>query len=516
MGTKNGIKLTFAMSLLVVFTVCSTTVVNWYLSVHALKSTLTDNHLENNYRYAQKVLNSTTVLLNDMEHNLSTLADVLGKKELSQSDLDAWRDANSGYYNSLFTTDSQGVVQLMSPQVLPSNPGGVRPGTKIQSDLMKQALKNKQPFISDPYLAQTGNLVVLVSYPIFDQQGNFKGVVDGTIYLESNNSMKRLLEQHEFLDETSVFVVDHSGRIIYHPDSTRINQSAADHPLVQRVIEGRNGSEQIQANGFEYFSGYAYIEPTRWGIITQTPTSVIDKPLNNLTKIIIVQSLPLLLLILLLGWLFANQLTKPINTLARYSEEAILSKKEAYSIHRLEIKSAIYEVRKLCHHIQRHFQLLNNQIQQDGLTGLANRRSFDLEIEKLVRDKVPFSLIMLDIDHFKVVNDQYGHLVGDDVLRFLALIMQDVCREDDLCFRYGGEEFVILLKYKNVDKAQVLAERLRLKVAETPSPTGHPIYISLGISAYEDGDENPEVVIKRADMALYRSKNEGRNRTTIY
>lgn len=515
---KKGIKLNFAISLLVVFTVFSTTLINWYLSNQDLKNTLTENHLENNYRYAKKISLNTNVLISDMQHNLSTLAEIIGHQEFTQIDLDNWRAGNSGYYNSLFTTDANGVVQLMSPNVVPNNKGGVQPGTKIKSKLMEQALKNKKPFISNPYLANTGNLVVLISNPIFDNKGVYKGVVDGTIYLESNNSLKRLINQHEFLDDSSVFVVDRSGTIIYHPDPNRINESIADHPLVQNIMKGKSGSAQIINNrGTEYFSGYAFVENTGWGVIAQTPTSVIEEPLRTLTQKTLFQSLPLLLVVLVLGWIISSHITKPINRLAMFSEEAILSNKDTKStIRNIEMRAYIYEVRQLLKTIQEHFQVLTNQAQQDGLTGLANRRAFDQDIQKLVVQKKPFSLIMADIDHFKEVNDVHGHLVGDDVLRFLASIMLDVTRGDDLCYRYGGEEFAIIIKDKNEEEAFALAERLRIKVSETPCPTGKAIKISLGISSYHKKDQLPEMVIKRADSALYQSKHNGRNRTTVY
>lgn len=514
---KKGIKLKFAISLLIIFTVCSTTIVNLYLSIHALRVNLTENHLESNFLYATKVSISTNDLLTNMQQNLNTLAALIGNKEFSQSDLDEWRRGASGYYNSLFTTDEHGVVQLISPQVLPNNPGSVRPGTKIKTELMKQALKIKEPFISDPYLAQTGNLVVLISAPIFDPQGNYKGVVDGTIYLESNNSLKGILNSHEFKNQSSVFVVDRSGSIIYHPDPSRINESIADHPLVQNVMQGKNGAAQIiNSRGVEYFSGYAYAETTGWGIIAQTPTSVIEEPLRSLTKTMIMRSLPLLLIILVIASFFTNHFSQPITKLAKFSEKAIQNNHSKTSIEQLDIKSPIYEVQQLYQHILEHFQLLNKQISYDGLTGLANRRAFDTQINYLMKQKLPFSLLMVDIDHFKKVNDEYGHLVGDDVLRFLALLIQETSREDDLCYRYGGEEFAFLLKGKNLDDAFAIAERLRNKVAETPSPTGQTIHISIGISCYQNEDQLPEVIIKRADSALYYSKNTGRNKTTVF
>ncbi|NSL52502.1 sensor domain-containing diguanylate cyclase [Calidifontibacillus erzurumensis] len=514
---KKGVRLKVALSLLAVFTVFSTTMIHWYLTNQALKNILTENHLENNYRYAKKVALSTNGFLYNMQQNLGTLARIIGKEPISQTKLDEWLAANRGYYNSLYTTDTGGVIQLISPLEIQESPNILKPGMKITDPLMKQALTNKKPFISDPYFAQSGNLEVLVSHPIFDNSGNFIGVVNGTIYLQQDNSLKRILHEHDFLDESSVFVVDRTGRIIYHPNSKRINESIANHPLVQTVLQGKSGAKQTITNqGNKYFAGYAYVEQTGWGVITLTPTSVIDKPLQDLTNKIIFQSLPMLLAVLLIASFFTNHITKPINKLARFSEEAIFPKTNGQSIHRMEIKSYIYEVKQLYQHIQQHFQMLNRQIQQDGLTGLANRRAFDLEIQKYFNHKTPFSLIMLDIDRFKQVNDVHGHLVGDDVLRFLAQIMMNTTREEDLCYRYGGEEFAILLKEKDEKDAYALAERLRTTISQTPSPTGEPITISLGISSYQKDDEAPEMVIKRADAALYQSKNDGRNRTTIY
>ena len=114
----------------------------------------------------------------------------------------------------MFTTDSNGVVQYMSPNSADSK---VKPGTRIESALMEQALKNQEPFISEPYLAQSGNLMLLISSPIFDKDGIYQGVVDGTVYLETENSLKSILYDHQFANGSTVFVVDQAGRIIYHP-----------------------------------------------------------------------------------------------------------------------------------------------------------------------------------------------------------------------------------------------------------------------------------------------------------
>lgn len=260
MPVRKGIKLRFAISLLVIMTLFCTILVSWYTSAKALKDTLTDNYLENNYKYANKLSLSTGDLLTHMQLTINGMAKTLGHKKINQELLDERREALSDYFNSLFIVDSQGVIQLISPSIV----------------------------------------------------------------------------------------------------------------------------------------------------------------------------------------------------------------------------------------------------------------NFDLEIKNLKDHKIPFTMIMIDIDRFKKVNDTYGHLVGDDVLKYLSHIIEHFTSEDDLCFRYGGEEFGILLKDKNTEDAFHVAEQLRIMVAETISPSGESITISIGISSSRDEDQHPEEIIKRADTALFQSKTDGRNRTTCY
>jgi len=124
--------------------------------------------------------------------------------------------------------------------------------------------------------------------------------------------------------------------------------------------------------------------------------------------------------------------------------------------------------------------------------------------------------VMLDIDHFKRVNDTYGHLTGDRVMQFLAVTMRNVSREGDVCFRYGGEEFGILLRGCNVTRAYIVAERLRELLHGTVSPSGELITVSSGVVAFPEHGKTPNDLISHADEAMYTSKREGRNRTTIY
>jgi diguanylate cyclase (GGDEF)-like protein len=157
---------------------------------------------------------------------------------------------------------------------------------------------------------------------------------------------------------------------------------------------------------------------------------------------------------------------------------------------------------------------------RDGLTGLVNYREFHRQVtEEAVRYKRygrPFSLLMLDIDHFKSVNDTHGHLVGDEALRAVATLIQTSVRPTDLVARYGGEEFVVVLPETTGVGAWALADRLRHCIADgaLSVPTGHalPQTVSIGVAAFPEDADSVEKLLSAADRALYAAKAGGRNR----
>ncbi|MBA3007929.1 MAG: GGDEF domain-containing protein [Proteobacteria bacterium] len=175
--------------------------------------------------------------------------------------------------------------------------------------------------------------------------------------------------------------------------------------------------------------------------------------------------------------------------------------------------------------LQRIYVLEQENI-TDPLTGLFNRRYLDRriveEFQRAMRFEQPFSVFLLDIDHFKNVNDTYGHQIGDMVLKKLGHLIMESVREVDVVIRYGGEEILVILPNTRIDNAFELAERLRKQIEETiieaaDSRKGQPaihITVSIGVSEYQfsDGWDNAEKVLQRADKALYRAKDQGRNR----
>ncbi|MFL1994674.1 GGDEF domain-containing protein [Lysinibacillus sp.] len=154
---------------------------------------------------------------------------------------------------------------------------------------------------------------------------------------------------------------------------------------------------------------------------------------------------------------------------------------------------------------------LTEQLNLDSLTGIPNRRRMDQTLHELIVNKVPHAIILIDLDDFKSINDTYGHTVGDEVLKAFANNMQNIVDEQGLCFRYGGEEFMVILPSRNIDAAIQLAERLRIKQAIQETACGRPVTMSAGITAFTLNIQSPNQLIEIADHALYKAKQSGRN-----
>lgn len=168
--------------------------------------------------------------------------------------------------------------------------------------------------------------------------------------------------------------------------------------------------------------------------------------------------------------------------------------------------------------LKRANELLERQATTDVLTGIPNRLKFNSalgrEIRKAWRHRVPLSLIMFDIDHFKRINDTYGHHIGDLVLQELAGLIGKSIREEDILARWGGEEFVVLLPHTDRDGGVKLANRMLLKVAKNTFSVVNTVTCSFGVALFRKEDDG-EAFVQRADKALYAAKGRGRNRVEV-
>ncbi|HKG11925.1 MAG TPA: sensor domain-containing diguanylate cyclase [Pyrinomonadaceae bacterium] len=165
----------------------------------------------------------------------------------------------------------------------------------------------------------------------------------------------------------------------------------------------------------------------------------------------------------------------------------------------------------------RLFQQMQREALTDGLTGCFNRRFFEIQLERdlhlATRMRQPVSLILIDIDHFKRVNDTHGHDAGDAALRLLASELREEVRGVDTAARYGGEEFAIILPQAGPEGALAVAERLRTRIERTEVPGVGTITASLGIATFPLHASSRELLVTAADRALYQAKRTGRNRT---
>jgi diguanylate cyclase (GGDEF)-like protein len=160
---------------------------------------------------------------------------------------------------------------------------------------------------------------------------------------------------------------------------------------------------------------------------------------------------------------------------------------------------------------------LQREANEDSLTLLANRRYVDRRLTELSEQARQvgrrLAIFMADLDFFKQVNDQFGHMLGNEVLRVTADLMRGACRPSDVVARYGGEEFLVLMPDTPLEEAAVLAERIRLAIEQYPWSTVHPqLRVTISIGVAETSGSSPEASVEEADRRLYAAKQDGRNR----
>lgn len=482
------------------------------------KQTLLTSTLETNRMYAEKLAQTTESFL---QTTLQTLSVSAAEIALIMDDEAALlREADrlkmqTRTFNSVAITNAAGKVLATSPQSLDLR------GKILESPSSKEALEERRPLISKPYTGITGRLIIFISYPIFDQEHNYLGLVGGTLYLKEMNILNEILGEHFYKDGSYVYVVDRDGRIIYHQDQSRVNDIVDGNPVVRKLMNGQRGAERvINTKNKDMLAGYSYIPTADWGVVSQRETAVTLAPAKAMLKKMIVTSFPFLFVSLIFIIWLSNKIAQPLHKLAYYTENSTEKNQEK---HIAKISAWYYEVIQLKKALVHSLAFLHNRInysnhqsKTDPLTKLTNRRGMDEHMKKWLEEETPFSLILLDIDHFKRVNDTYGHAEGDHVLQFLAMQMAGSVEPHHICCRYGGEEFVILLPDTMQQNAVKVAERLRAKMEGTVSPCGDIVTISAGVASYPDHASDLEALVAKADSSLYEAKKRGRNQIVAF
>jgi len=502
--------------LTVVLTLLGSTLSGYFMN----KQNLIDNTLETNRVYAQKLASTTDLFfrmtLQTLEQSSLVVANWMAEPEgvdhLSQLMAEANRlRLQTDTLNSIIIASAEGEVVATSPQSLDLL------GRILTTEGGQQALRERRPIISEPYMSITDRLIIFISHPVFAQDGTYLGFVGGSLYLREQNFLRDLLGDHFYDDGSYVYVVDPQGYIIYHNDTERISDQVTDNPVVQKLMNQHSGAERvINTKGIDMLAGYAYVPTASWGIVVQRPTEAALQPNEKMIKQMFIQTIPILLVAVLIIFIVSHFIASPLQKLALLTQASTKNNQQhpfdgvkAWYYEAIQLKRVLTKSLDFWHDKVDH---ITQQSHTDPLTKLTNRRTMDMLINQWMMEKKSFALIIVDIDHFKRINDTYGHGAGDQVLVYLANKMKSaVVAEKGVCCRYGGEEFVVLLPDYNRQQALGVAERLRLSVSEAASPCGDFITISAGVA---DSHETVEasVLFDLADQRLYEAKRGGRNR----
>ena len=489
---------------------------NSFYAIHqAQRQLLIDSTLEANRVYAAKLAASADTMLSaaqgQLAYSATQLAPLLQANDVKGLEQEvAQLRERTNTFNSVAVVNTESVVVAVSPETLKIK------GAKLTSRSARQSLASQQPLISDPLVSLSGNYLISLSYPVFSADRRFLGFVAGSIYLQSASVLSSLLGQHYYQDGSYLYVVDRQKTLIYHPDPKRIGQKISDNAVVDEVLQGKQGAQAVlNTRGTEMLAGFAPVTGAGWGVVAQRPRNATLAGLDQQMLDILKGMIPVTLFILFIIWLSATVISRPLRQLANRAR--LMDQQEAAS-NISSIRAWYFEAAQLKQAILKGLGLLNTKIDKlhndshtDPMTGLFNRRAMQQMLDDYQAQSLPLAVIALDIDHFKTINDHFGHDVGDAVIVSLATLMQQDLRADAALCRSGGEEFLLLLPGVSGVQAQRIAERLRLRVESHEMGQAGRITISLGVAHWPGDASDLGAVLKQADKALYQAKHRGRN-----
>lgn len=374
--------------------------------------------------------------------------------------------------------------------------------------------------------------------PIHNADGQVIGVLGAHAHW---SWVTRIVESAAFAHKNSMpdieaLIIDHDGKVLY-PEALMGQQLAID--------TKRQG--WTAGNGF-LTSVVTVPTPSStvlsWSIAVRQPLETALQPARLLMYKLLILGVVAAVLFGLVAYYLALYLSRPIEQLARSARQVQNQQPGA----QFPLQHPVLEIAQLGQSIdamtqsllgkERELQEANASLEatvaqrtaaltqanaellslatHDSLTGVYNRRRFDEKLTEYTllfrRTGRPFSLLLIDADHFKRINDSHGHAVGDDVLQQLAQLIQSSLRTTDFVARYGGEEFAVLLpEIAKPDTPEVVAEKIRVAVAEAHFPVIGQVTVSIGIGLADPADNNHNALIKRADQQLYQAKAAGRN-----
>lgn len=468
--------------------------------------------LDSNQAYARKLADTTDRYLAFAQRELAWSASSIRSLSYSQHEVDRLR-LQSGIFNSVGVVNAQAALVSTSPY-LPA-----LKGVTLHSRANQLALAARSPLISEPFTSVAGNEMILLSQPVLAPDGRYLGYLGGSIYLKKQSMLSDILSLHFYEDNIAISVVDNHGRIIFSRDTAQKGSFLPLPPQVQAALRAnKSGNYTGLYESHKNLVGYASLNQTNWNIFVSTPADTVTRMLWRTVEKISGFVLAILLLIAGGVAILSSYIALPLEQLAgRVRATDGLTSPEKLSTIRAWYQEADMlrdAMENSFRSVSARFATLSDEAMTDPLTGLYNRRGF-YEQSVRVGDAENQYVIAIDIDHFKTINDRFGHDTGDDVLVRIADLLKQTCRDGDIISRFGGEEFIVLLPDSTLNGAMTMAERIRRVMAgATFSRAGH-ITISAGVAGLRECDGDRERLLRMADRALYQAKQLGRNQVVL-
>lgn len=387
-----------------------------------------------------------------------------------------------------------------------------------------------KPYISKPLMGtrEPPMPIVTLTVPLLDKNNNFKGIFAGSITLE-NNSLLGKLSQIKVGENGYFYLFNNERTIIYHPDKTRILKQDVPigvNKIFDKAIEGFEGSMEItNSRGKHFLTTVKRLTTTGWILASNYPKEEIYLPLQNILKKLFLLTILISFLTLFSIWLMMFFQLKPLEKLTKHIKEF---ENDIFSVNYINTKSndeigiltrafnnMISTVQNWAKEIKTINEELYNLSTTDTLTKLFNRRHIEKlleqEIDRAKRYKNDLSILLLDLDNFKLINDTFGHNMGDKVLVETAKVLKETLRKCDFAGRLGGEEFLVILPSTSLTNALVVAERIRIKISDITIDKKIKFSCSIGVSQYKN--ETADEFIIKVDRLMYKAKKQGKNRT---
>jgi len=398
----------------------------------------------------------------------------------------------------------------------------------------QEALRSKNFVLSDYVIGRVQQVPSLIAgLPAVKDDGSVDGVVLAVINLQWIGELTATAAQRP---GASVLLVDGGGTLVAASGDheSLIGKHFAGHRLVKDLLAGDEGTMTIPGlDGVRRIYAYVRVPWTQARLAVGLDENAVHSGIDRELGIAYLQVMLFGLFVLLVAWFVGERLiVQPIRSLVRTAarfgrgdlhvratQEPWIAEFEPLAVAlddmALKLAGREEELRIANHHLDELASL-------DGLTGLANRRGFDRELEREWQQagerREPIALMMIDIDHFKLYNDRYGHVAGDTCLRSVGETLSLVTLETAvLVTRYGGEEFALLLPGLDIERTAELAEEARraiedMLIIHTESPFGH-VTVSIGVESLVPEKAQPSAhLVEAADSALYVAKRRGRNR----